>query len=84
VTKTEANTILDESKHGIWHPRETVTRALIATGDISTHCGTLYENGLESPYVRTRQVYGEAAYERTFGIVQGFGQGCEIKIGETA
>jgi len=74
VNKQEAHQILDKVKNGIWQPQEQVTIALILTGDIRSTSKPLRKDGFESCYVRSRQIYGEAAYERAFGDVQEFGR----------
>jgi hypothetical protein len=70
MTKSEAMLILDEVKNGFHYPIERINRALIVTGDLRNDRTALCNDGFESCYVRARQIYGEKAYERTFGIVQ--------------
>jgi len=73
MTKYEAHEILDRVKNGLWQPEKSITEALFVCGDLQRSSEPLRKDGFESCYVRSRQIYGEAAYERTFGIVQEVG-----------
>ena len=70
MDKYEAHQILDNVIHGIPQPKQQVTIALTLTGDLRPAGRTLRETRNESCYVRSRQIYGETAYERIFGDVQ--------------
>jgi hypothetical protein len=67
VTESEAHKILDRVKNGLPATIKDITEALIVTGDLQRPSGTLRCDGAESCYIRSRQIYGKAAYERTFG-----------------
>jgi hypothetical protein len=70
MTKSEANEILDRVKNGLWQSDKSIKEALFVTGDLSKDRESLCNDGKQSCYVRSRQIYGERAYERVFGIVQ--------------
>ena len=70
MTIDEARNVLDKVKNGIWQSDSAIKEALFTTGDISKDRTTLCNFGEVSCHVRSRQIYGEKAYERIFGIVQ--------------
>jgi len=74
MTKYEAHEILDRVKNGLWQPEKSITEALFVCGDLQRPSNPLRKDGFESCYVRSRQIYGETAYERAFGNVQEFGR----------
>ena len=82
MNRSEANQILNEIKHGIWHPTEIVTKALIATGDISIPSEPLCGYGKESRFYRTRSNDGKTSDGRTIGTFQGLGERYQNNIGE--
>ena len=67
---SEAHLVLDRVRDGRHQPDEKIRTALELTGDIQQSGGTLRRLSDESPYTRSRQVYGKSAYERVFGAVQ--------------
>ena len=67
---SEAHLILDRVRDGRPQPNEKIRIALELTGDLQQSSEPLRDISNESPYVRSRQIYGKAAYERVFGSVQ--------------
>ena len=65
----EAHQILDRVRDGRYQPDEKIRTALELTGDLQQDGGTLRRLSDESPYTRSRQVYGKAAYERLYGAL---------------
>ena len=66
----EANRVLDFVRDGRPQPNEKIRIALELTGDLQQSSEPLRDISDESPYLRSRQIYGKAAYERVFGAVQ--------------
>ena len=66
---SEAHLILDRVRDGRHQPDEKIRTALELTGDLQQSGGTLRRLSDESPYLRSRQIYGASAYERVFGNV---------------
>ena len=77
MTLDEARIVLDRVRNGLWESDRQIKEALFVSGDLSKDRGTLRSNGHESCFSRSRKIYGEAAYERVFGIVQESGPRCK-------
>jgi len=73
MTRNEAHEILDRVKNGLWQSDKSIQEALFICGDLQLTGRALRETRNESCYVRARQIYGEAAYSRTFGSFQELG-----------